>query len=165
MSENYDSFNENYENFKICLNQFIEKNPVFKSLKNKEKELLEFGDFVGILNKKGHGICQCTFEEEAVIEFNNEMLMVKKSLLRPFDDYITKLNGGQLAQIYQEIQKIIKFKRSFTIVDYFSMFCDYFSTNEKDLYNSLNFSCQEDLLREISKSSQFFSRQKRKKFF
>jgi len=156
MSENYDSFGENYENFKKCFTDFLKKNPIYRSLKSIDVEFLEYGDIVGLLGYKGIAIVMYSFDNEILIEYNKEVKIVPKSQIRPFDNFFGKTNNQQISFIYLEIEKTIKFKRSFSVVDYFSLFCSYFNVESKDLYDVLNVEAKDALVRELSKNQPFF---------
>jgi hypothetical protein len=123
---------------KITYEQYKEILPIIEGKIGK-------GDKVGVVNKKGAGTITDISAGFYRIKMNDDIVTVKRSEIKPVDEYVNRLKAHDISNLYVFIRKNMK-DNLFGEMEFFYIFSDYFKLNERTLYTSLPSKIQGDLL-------------------
>lgn len=145
---------EFFTEFMKVLNAFIAANPSYYFIKNYDQKNLAFGDWVSLNTRKGLFYYLCRVGNQVVVGDKRNILVVNKTEIQNYDAFATVLKKEVITRIFTELLDKLSTEQSYTYVDYFTMFCDYFKLEEQFLYGVVGVEFKEKLLLELSNKAQ-----------
>jgi len=157
------------ESLSAAVDSMIEANPKYTYLRSIDVSKATNGDKIYLIKQADEPILRptkknenievkvlCTIvdrvgEDYFLSDDNDNSYIVKKSDIRPVDEYINKLKSSDISFIYVNVKKFMSNINN--EIEYFDIFSTYFRLHEKVLYCSLSFNEQQILLKELEKAT------------
>lgn len=140
--------------FMKALNEFIHTNPSFYFLKNYNQKNLMFGDWISLNTRKGLFYFLCSCGNKVCVGDKRNILLINRSEIQNYDAFASILKKETINRIFDDLLVKVDTHQSFTFVDYFTIFCDYFKLEEQSLYEIVSVGFKEKLLLELSNKAQ-----------
>ncbi len=141
------------KNFLLTLNS----NPAYVHLRSIDKGMLKLGDEVLFnINNKRYFIISI-LDDIAVLRNNEEDVEANYENITPVDDILSKLKPEILSDLYMNIRRNIDITY-YTEISFFTTFIEYFKCSEKILYNHLNITAKQQLIKELNDKTGFLKK-------
>lgn len=135
---------------------FIDEHDEYSHLRSIDISLIKPNDWVCSINH-GAAIVIEIIGDIVLLSKNGEQIEEKKTDIRPMDEYISNLKFEDINKIYSFIRSKME-KISFTEIDFFSTFSEYFRIDAKMLYNALSVNIQASILTELDRKTNCLSK-------
>jgi hypothetical protein len=163
--EKYNEYKNIRDDFKKAFKISIDKNPAYDVFRVIDKDLLKPGDII-LVGDGSKKISRSIQNQWTILEINDENFVIiqnsitkieKSANIIPLDDILYKVSIDVKSKLYSDIISNMSIKNLYNVF-YFDIFCDYFKTHTKDLFNSIDILYQETILKELNNSTGCFNK-------